>query len=148
MNISLFDRLEQNAVFNDVRVRELRQEIADAQARIAGLEQKYELPKDIGLGSETTHATGPMNDERRLLEREIATAQQAVTIHERQSRFNKQHMYFRGPDELSPTNAKVLSSPDTDLAGDATAAGLTVWSEDDVNPPYTRDGKVTRVLTT
>src|SRR5690348_4103339 len=125
----LFDRLEQNAVFNDVRARELRQEIAAAQARIAGLEEKYLIPAGLGLGDMAYHATGPMNDERRLLEQEIASAQQAIVICERQSKYNRQHMYFRGPDELSPTNAKILSSPDTDLAADCTAAGLTVWSE-------------------
>jgi hypothetical protein len=147
--MTLFQRLEQYATMMDVSVLKLRQSIKEKRARLADLASEFIIPKDLGLGDTTTPATAMMNDVRRSLEREIALEEEAIVICQRASKFGKQHMFFRGPDELSPTNNKVprLVDFDSNLAADCTAAGLTVWEEADADPnPVSRDGDILNVV--
>jgi hypothetical protein len=146
MNMTLFERLEQNAARNDVAVLTMRKFIKEKQAELKSLPARFAIPKELGLGDTTTVATGMLNDVKRSLEKEIASLEAAVVICQRQSKYNKQHMYFRGQDELNPTNPNVpsLLGVDDTLAADATAAGLTVWEEPDADPEFSRDGDVDR----
>jgi hypothetical protein len=136
--MTLIDRLIQHGNKMLVRVTELDKEIADLQARKAGLVAKYGIPPELqGI---MTHATEMMQMEESTIDRDITNIRAAKVICQRQADHNlgTPHSLYLGDEELNPLN-NAVPRVDSDLRSDCLAAGLITWEMLDSNPERSND---------